>query len=146
MDTLQFIAWIVVHIVVPIFAPIAMLPLLAIGRTFRPSAKDVVYNAVKNGQLLWAAIAMSAGACYEIGVYLEHASALGRPFAWIGLTACIFCITFSAVLVMLGAIDGLDEGFDARAAEPSRMMVISIFLTIASAGVFGGAHYLIAIN
>jgi hypothetical protein len=104
----------------------------------------VVYNAVKNGQLLWAAIAMSAGACYEIGVYLEHASAQGRPFAWIGLTACICFITLSAVLVMLGAIDGLDEDFDARAAEPSRMMVISIALTVATAGLFGGAHYLIA--
>jgi hypothetical protein len=146
MNTLQFIAWIFVHIAIPIFAPIALLPLLAIGRTFRSSANDVVYNAVKNGQLLWAAIAMSAGACYEIGVYLEHASVQGRPFAWIGLTACIFFISLSAVLVLLGAIDGLDEGFDAKAAEPSRMMVISIFLTIASAGVFGGAHYLIAGN
>ncbi|MYM26178.1 hypothetical protein GTP46_26470 [Duganella sp. FT135W] len=85
METLQFLAWLVVHIAVPIFAPIVMLPLLAIGRTFRSSANDVVYNAVKNGQLLWAGIAMSGGACYEIGVYLEHASALGRAYAWIGL-------------------------------------------------------------
>ena len=122
MESLQFFAWLVVHIVVPIFAPIAMLPLLAIGRTFRSSANDVVYNAVKNGQLLWAGIAMSAGACYEIGVYLEHASALGRAYAWIGLASCIVLITLSAILVMLGAIDGLDEGFDAKGAEPSWMM------------------------
>lgn len=146
MNTLQFIAWIFVHIAIPIFAPIALLPLLAVGRTFRSSANDVVYNAVKNGQLLWAAIAMSAAACYEIGVYLERASAQGRPFAWIGLTACIFCITLSAVLVMLGAIDGLDEDFDAKAVEPSRMMIISIVLTATSAVLFGGAHYLITAN
>lgn len=143
MDTLQFIAWIFVHIAIPIFAPIALLPFLAVGRRFRSAANDVVYNAVKNGQLLWAGIAMSAGACYEIALYSEHASAAGRPFAWIGLTAGILFITGSAVLVMLGAIDGLDEGFDAKGAEPSRIMVVSALFTTASAVLFGVAHYLI---
>ncbi|MRW94304.1 hypothetical protein GJ699_30445 [Duganella sp. FT80W] len=146
MESLQFLAWIIVHIAVPIFAPIALLPLLAIGQRFRSSAKEVVYNAVKNGQLLWAGIAMSAGACYEIGIYLEHASALGRPFAWIGFTLCIFFITFSAVLVMLGAIDGLDDAPHAKVAEPTRIMVVSIFLTTASAVLFGFAHYLIELT
>jgi hypothetical protein len=146
MESLQFLAWLVVHIVLPIFAPIAMLPLLAIGRTFRSSANDVVYNAVKNGQLLWAGIAMSAGACYEIGVYFEHASALGRAYAWIGLAAGVFLMILSAVLVMLGAIDGLDEDFDAKSAEPSRMMVMSISLTTAAAVLLGFAHYLIDVR
>jgi hypothetical protein len=143
METLQFIAWVIVHIVVPIFAPIALLPLLAIGRTFRSSASGVVYNAVKNGQLLWAGIAMSAGACYEISVYLEHASATERAYAWIGLAASIFIITFSAVLVMLGAIDGLNEEFDGKRAEPSRIMVVSVLLTTGAAVLLGIAHYLI---
>lgn len=146
METLQFFAWLIVHIVVPIFAPIAMLPLLAIGRMFRSSANEVVYNAVKNGQLLWAGIAMSAGACYEIGVYLEHASVLGRAYAWIGLSMGIFFMIFSSVLVMLGAIDGLDEVFDAKRAEPSRIMVMSISLTTAAAVLFGFAHYLIEVR
>jgi len=146
MESLQFLAWIIVHIAIPIFAPIALLPLLALSRTFRLSVNGVVYNAVKNGQLLWAGIAMCAGTCYEIALYLGNASPLGRSMAWLGLTACIFVITFSAVLVMLGAIDGLDEGGDAYREEPSRIMVISILLTAAAAGVFGGAHYLIAVN
>lgn len=146
MEALQFIAWIVVHIVIPIFAPIALLPLLAIGRTFRSSTGSVVYNAVKNGQLLWAGIAMSAAACYDIAIYLGHASELGRTVAWSGLAVCIFLITFSAVLVMLGAIDSLDESFDARTAEPSRIMVVSICLTAAAAFAFAGAHYLIVIR
>lgn len=146
MESLQFLAWIIVHIAIPIFAPIALLPLLTVSRTFRLSVNGVVYNAVKDGQLLWAGIAMCAGTCYEIALYLEHASALGRSMAWIGLTACIFFITFSAVLVMLGAIDSLDENGDAHRAEPSRIMVISILLTAAAAGVFGAAHYLIAVH
>lgn len=143
METLQFLAWTVVHIAIPILAPIALLPLLAVGRTFRSSANSLVYNAVKNGQLLWAGIAMNASACYEIGIYLGHASNVGRPFAWIGFTLCIFFITFSAVLVMLGAIDGLDEDRDADGVAPSRIMVVSIWLTAASALLFGYAHYLI---
>lgn len=44
---------------------------------------------------------------------------------------------------MFGAIDGLDEDFDAKSAEPSRIMVISILLTIAAAVLFGFAHYFI---
>lgn len=144
MEALQFLAWTVVHIAITILAPIALLPLLAVGRTFRSSANGVVYNAVKNGQLLWVAIALSAGACYEMGAYLERATALGQAFAWSGLFFCMFLITISAVLVMLGAIDGLGEGVDSRGAEPSRIMVFSILLTTASAVIFGVAHYFIA--
>jgi hypothetical protein len=145
MNTLQYLAWIFVHIVIPVFAPIALLPLLAIGRTFRSSANGVVYNAVKNGQLLWVGIAMSAGACYEIGIYLERATGFARVYAWLGLAACILIITISAVLVMLGAIDGLDESGSSKNVAISRIMVISILLTTAAAGVFGVAHYLIAV-
>jgi len=52
MEPLQFVAWVIVHIAVPIFSPIALLPLLGIGVTFRKSAHGIVRNAVKNGQLL----------------------------------------------------------------------------------------------
>lgn len=143
MSTLQFLAWLAVHIVIPIFAPIALLPLLAISRSFRTSAQGAVYHAVKNGQLLWIGIAMSAGACYEIGLYLDHAVAAGRVYAWLGLAAGILIMIFSAVLVMLGAVDGLDNEFDERSAEPTRMMVTSIALTTLSAMLFGFAHYFI---
>lgn len=143
MEALQFLAWTIVHIAIPILAPIALLPLLAVGRTFRSSANRLVYNAVKNGQLLWVGIAMNADACYEIGIYLGSASDVGRQFAWIGFTLCIFLITFSAVLVMLGAIDGLDEDCDTNGAVSSRILVVSIWLTAASALLFGYAHYLI---
>lgn len=143
METLQFLAWVIVHIGVPIFAPIALLPLLGIGRTFRSSAKGVVYNAIKNGQLLWIVIAMSASGCYELAEYLEHASATWRTFAWGCLSGSIFIITISAVLVMLGAIDLLEENKADPGANPSRIMVVSFLLTAASAGLFGGAHYVI---
>ncbi len=146
MESLQFLAWAIVHICIPIFAPIALLPLLGVGRTFRASAKGVVYNAVKNGQLLWTGIAMSAGACYELAGYLEHAALRGRAFAWIGLTGCIFIITISAVLVMLGSIDGLNENVEKRSARPSRIMIVSFLLTAASAAIFGGTHYFIRVS
>lgn len=61
MNTLQFIAWIFIHIAIPIFAPIALLPLLGIGRTYREQARGLVYSVVKDGQLFWPVIAMSAG-------------------------------------------------------------------------------------
>jgi hypothetical protein len=41
MNTLQFIAWIFVHIAISIFAPIALLPFLAIGRS-EPSRLMVI--------------------------------------------------------------------------------------------------------
>jgi hypothetical protein len=143
MEPLQFFAWVVVHIGVPIFAPIALLPLLGIGRTFRSSATSVLHNAIKNGQLLWIAIAMSASCCYELAEYLENALPTARAFAWSCLGISIVIITISAVLVMLGAIDGLDENGELRSAKPSRIMVVSSLLTTASAVLFGGAHYLI---
>lgn len=143
MESFQFLAWVVVHIGVPIFAPIALLPLLGIGQTFRTSSNGVLYNAIKNGQLLWIAIAMSASCCYELAGYLEHASPTGRAFAWSCLGVSIFIITISAVLVMLGAIDGLGENGENPGKKLSRIMVVSFLLTTASALVFGGAHYLI---
>jgi hypothetical protein len=141
MESLQFLAWAIVHICIPIFAPVALLPLLGVARTFRASAKGIVYNAIKNGQLLWTGIAMSAGACYELAGYLEHATTHGRAFAWICLMGCIFIMTISAVLVMLGAIDGLNENAEQESAKPSRIMIVSFLLTTASAVIFGGAHY-----
>jgi hypothetical protein len=54
---------------------------------------------------------------------------------------CIFIMTISAVLVMLGAIDGLNENAEQESAKPSRIMIVSFLLTTASAVIFGGAHY-----
>jgi hypothetical protein len=144
MDLLQFLAWAVVHIGVPIFAPIALLPLLGVTRTFRQSARGVVYNAVKNGQLLWIVIAMSSEGCYELAGYLESAASNGRELAWTGLASHIFFIVLSAVLVMLGAIDGLNERTDLEGARPSRIMLLSILLAMGSASVFAIAHHLIS--
>ena len=143
MDLLQFLAWAVVHIGVPIFAPIALLPLLGVTRTFRQSARGVVYNAVKNGQLLWIVIAMSSEGCYELAGYLAPAVSNGREFAWTGLAFHISFIAFSAVLVMLGAIDGLNESVSVEDAKPSRIMLLSILLVFVSAVDFAVAHYLI---
>lgn len=46
MEALQFLAWTVVHIAIPILAPIALLPFIPV------IGKRGGYNAVKNGQLL----------------------------------------------------------------------------------------------
>jgi hypothetical protein len=143
MDLLQFLAWAVVHIGVPIFAPIALLPLLGVTRTFRQSARGVVYNAVKNGQLLWIVIAMSSEGCYELAGYLESAASNGRELAWTGLGSHVFLIVMSAVLVMLGAIDGLNESADVKDARLSRIMLLSILVATVSAFIFAEAHYLI---
>ncbi|CAN7377313.1 hypothetical protein [Duganella sp. LjRoot269] len=83
-------------------------------RTFRQSARGVVYNAVKNGQLLWIVTAMSSEGCYELAGYLESAASNWRELAWTGLGFHVFLIVMSAVLVMLGAIDGLNESADMK--------------------------------
>jgi len=144
MEPLQFVAWVIVHIAVPIFAPIALLPLLGIGVTFRKSAHGIVRNAVKNGQLLWVAISMSAGCCYELAGYLEHAVPPGRNMAWTCWGFCVFIIAISAVLVMVGAIDALEDEGNISDERPSRIMLISMVLTAATAVVFSVVHFLIS--
>ncbi|MYN30064.1 hypothetical protein [Duganella levis] len=143
MNTLQFIAWIFVHIAIPIFAPIALLPLLGIGRTYREQARGLVYSVVKDGQLFWPVIAMSAGATYELAGYLENASGWPRVIAWTALVFHVVLIIYSAVLVMLGAIDSLDRSDNKPASGALRIVLVSIVFTVLSALTFAIFHFVI---
>jgi len=56
----------------------------------------------------------------------------------------VFIIAISAVLVMVGAIDALEDEGNISDERPSRIMLISMVLTAATAVVFSVVHFLIS--
>jgi len=142
MESLRFAAWFTVHIIVPIFAPVALLPLLRLGVTFRRSARGIVSGALRDGQLFWVVITMCAEAGYELAGFFEHATPVGRAFAWAGLFAVITISILSSALLLVGAIDSLDEGARQRAGIRSKIMQLSVGATAVVSILFSVIHLL----
>jgi hypothetical protein len=143
MDLLRFAGWFVVHVGVPIFAPIGLLPLLRLARTFRTSAKGIVAKSIRDGQLFWTVIALCAETCYELAGYQEHATGLGSTIAWAGLFLHVGIIVFAAGLVLLGAIDTLALSMQPDDQAKPIIMLISVWTTAAVAVSFSTVHVLI---
>ncbi len=131
MALLRFSAWFAVHISVPVFAPIALLPILRLGITFRHTARGIVSKAVQDGQLFWVAITIGAENCYELAGYQNHATGAGGAVTWAALLLVVVGIIFSSALVLLGTIDSLDRGVPREAAGGSQMIVLVPCLTTA---------------
>ncbi|WP_179401079.1 hypothetical protein [Burkholderia guangdongensis] len=62
--------WLLLNIGVPVLGPIFMLALVSPSYGW-PVAKRMIFDAVKDGQLFWAAIALSASALYELFTWLD---------------------------------------------------------------------------
>lgn len=134
MRDFALFGWFVFNIAIPLLAPLALLPLIKIPRALRQRSRGVVMRAVQNGQLLWAAIPMSASACYLLAQHLGI-NDIRNQWMWTALTAHVALIVFAAVLVLLGAVEASLAA--PGAAAPKWPLVLSLIVTAASAA----AHY-----
>jgi hypothetical protein len=60
----------VFNVAIPLLAPLALLPLAKLPHFFREEVASI-RRAIEGGQLLWAAIPMSASACYLLASALD---------------------------------------------------------------------------
>jgi hypothetical protein len=153
MDYGRFFGWLLFNVAVPLLAPIALLPLLGAGKTYRGRVGALVRRSLQEGQLFWTVIAMCAAASYEAAVHLgelkgtpEHVSS-GSNIAWAVIVWHIGIIIISSVLVLLGTMDAADEEAHAASIQAAeivgsapRIMVVSIWMSLATAVSFTATH------
>ena len=58
MDFSRFFGRLLVNVAVPIFAPIAVFPLLSVSVKYRGRVRELIMRSVRAGQLFWTVIAM----------------------------------------------------------------------------------------
>ncbi|MDR6407947.1 hypothetical protein [Paraburkholderia terricola] len=125
------LSWLFFNVGVPVFGPIALLPLLSLSRVFRRASQGIAIKAIKDGQLLWVVISMCASACYEIGSALGDARTDG---------------SLASILVSFAAADAVYHPARNDSEEPRdrRLMWFSLFMTAAVAASFSASHYSLA--
>jgi hypothetical protein len=147
IDLLAYLSWLLANVVIPIFAPVALLPLLSFSLAYRDVAAVALKAAVKHGQLFWTVIAMCSAACYELGSALTRAnSPSSRALIWIALVWHIGFIVVSSVLVVFGSADAQLHGGTSAAAAHRReggMTRASQAIATVIAITFAASHYLI---
>jgi len=145
-DFFRFLGWLFINVGVPLLAPIALLPLVTLSRSHRTSGKNLVLNAIQDGQLCWTVIAMCAGACYDLAGMLDvSTSGSARAIAWTGLVWHIVFVIGSSTLVLIGTMNALyATTASTRTDAPDRtLMWVSVFMTVITATSFSISHYLV---
>jgi hypothetical protein len=71
---MNYFFWLLLNIGVPVLGPIFLLALVSIPYG-RAVSKGMIFDSVKDGQLFWAAIALSAAALYELFTCLDKLKA-----------------------------------------------------------------------
>jgi hypothetical protein len=137
-SAIELFGWFVFNVAIPLFAPLALLPLAKLPYFFREQSHGIVRRAIEGGQLLWAAIPMSASACYLLATALDE-SIPNRQYMWIGIATHVFLIVFAAVLVLLGAMEASSAVTRPR-GRPNWVLRVSIGLTIVSAAAYFGTY------
>jgi hypothetical protein len=141
---LSRLSWLFFNVGVPVFAPIALLPLLSFSRFCRPASKGIAMRSVQDGQLLWVVISMCASACYEIGGALSDASSDGtRALMLAGLLWHGMVIVAASVVVSLGAADPMSRSpheYDDQTPN-RRLMWASLITTVIVAASYAASHY-----
>jgi hypothetical protein len=145
IDLLAYLSWLLANVAIPIFAPVALLPLLSFSLAYRDVTTAALKAAVRHGQLFWTVIAMCSAACYELGSALARAnSASSRSLIWIALVWHTGFIVVSSVLVVIGSADTqLHGGTSAAEAHRRRMTRASQAIAAVIAVTFAASHYLI---
>jgi hypothetical protein len=151
MDFDRFFGWLLVNVAVPILAPIALFPLLSVGKKYRGRVRELIMRSVRGGQLFWTVIALCATASYEAAVYMSElegeAISVGRMIAWTAIAWHITIIVISAVLIVLRTMEATDD--DAHAAtlqapqdvgQAPQILVVSIWMLVATAVSFTATH------
>jgi len=153
--------WWLLNIGVPIAGPIFMLGLFSVTHG-KPVARQLIYESIKGGQLLWSAIAISAAAIYESATALERKTA---PLALLELAISVFLtIAFAcSILVMIVTLKHHDDRvfsaarragrtrgtwLGAAGRQPSAMegatVSASVWLTATAALLFGAMHIIVS--
>jgi hypothetical protein len=145
IDLLAYLSWLLANVVIPIFAPVALLPLLSFSLAYRDVTTAALKAAVRHGQLFWTVIAMCSGACYELGSAMDKVnSARSHALIWIALVWHTGFIVASSVLVVFGSADA-QLLRNTRVAEPREraMTRLSLSFVTVIAITFAASHYLI---
>ena len=138
------LSWLFFNIGVPVFAPLALFPLLSFSRFYQRASKGISGRAIRDGQLLWVVISMCASACYEIGSALSEAStnsALALMLA--GLLWHVLFIVAASILVSFAAADAASRHAYDTGEETAdrRVMWLSLLMTVIVASSFSVSHY-----
>lgn len=144
VDYLSRLSWLFFNIGVPVFAPIALLPLLNFSRYYRHVAQGIARRSIQDGQLFWVVISMCASACYEIGCALSEAPM--RSTSALMLAALLWHVLFivvASILVCLGAADAAIRPVRHARGQPRDewLMWFSLLITIVVAVSFSVSHY-----
>jgi hypothetical protein len=166
MDVLDIVFWIFMNLVVPILAPIGVLGLTWFSHNLT-TAKELMYEAVKDGQLYWSNMAVCSSAVYELAAGLEdkhHDYPHGLLQFFIAVFALIGIV--SVLIVALTTLQGYTDRKHkvaaaqqpnpqpAQGAQPanpvgnvpaptqtnSLMVTVSVRLTGMAALLFAGLH------
>jgi len=138
--------WFSINILLPVFAPLALLFIAGkICTPIEPFASRVkVLNAVKDGQLSWVAVVLSANASYELCVNLQS----GSPPNWAGpiLFFNVLNLMLSCMLAVLGALFPVTEPtVTFRSLAPClrhyRLLCVSTFTMIIAAVLHCVVHF-----
>lgn len=139
--------WFLLTIGAPIVGPIFTLALAAATHG-HVVARRLIIESVKDGQLLWSAMALSASAIYEAVSALEASGAMPVPQFCIAM----FCMTAfaSSIIIMTETTRTFNERvFDAERSKPAparltapapKLVPVSIGLTGFITVVFTSMH------
>lgn len=132
------VGWLVFNVAIPLLAPFALLPFAKVAVFSRSRSQGIVRRAIQDGQLLWAAIPISASACYALACWIDQSD--GESFmAWALMGLHVALIVADALLVMLGTLDAYPRSRRKR-GELDRVLYLSVVLSIASAGAYAYAE------
>lgn len=141
---LSRLSWLFFNVGVPVFAPIALLPLLSFSRFCRYASKGIATRAIRDGQLLWVVISMCASACYEIGCSLGEASTNSTlVFMLTGLLWHVLFIVVASVLVSFAAADSVSypASGESEKTRDRRLIWRPLVMTAIVATSFSISHY-----
>lgn len=155
----MFTGWFLVNILGPVALPVfGILPLALLPMGAAPLANVRLMATLKDGQLCWAVVAMSASTIYELWDAVEAHKPM-PSWAGIALTAAIFVMLPAMLLAAGGAVfstplihtRGPDAVVRRRSVERFcgwakhyRVFVASLVLTLIAAAILTNLHTSIA--
>lgn len=132
MRALDHYGWFIFNIAIPLLAPLALLPLVKLPTFFREHSRGLFLRAVEHGQMLWAALPMSASACYVLTGVLGRPDA-NRELVLLSVGAHVCLLVASAAVIVLGAMESCVVQPNSRIG-PNWILCASILLTLTTAG------------
>jgi hypothetical protein len=147
---MNLVFWLLLNVAVPVGGPLFTLALIAPTHG-SAVAKKLVFESVKDGQMFWSAIALSAAAIYESAAAIQDSRAM--PEILMTLIVIFGAIAFSCSIVAMMATTKahalLHPSLCQAAAQTpvaegspaaSVLVPLSLLANVAVAVMFGGLH------